>query len=271
MNWQSIKVVMIKDIKEIGKNVQFWLPTVVVPLLLVVVIPLVINLVVSELPASSMNNSSWDQIFKHMSAAQPGLSDMTRRQGMIYIFANYLFAPFFLIIPLMVSTIIAANSFAGERERKTIESLLYTPVPDLELLLGKVLAAFVPSVVVSWLAFLAFIITVDATSFPLFGRLLLPTVPWVLLLAFLAPAISFLGLGITVLISARVRGFQEAQQIAGVLVLPILFLIFGQALGLFVLDARLILAIAVILAFLDYLLVRWGARTFSRERVITQL
>ena len=37
-----------------------------------------------------------------------------------FIFLGYLFAPMFLIMPLMLSSIIAAESFAGERERKTL-------------------------------------------------------------------------------------------------------------------------------------------------------
>ncbi|MCL4516301.1 MAG: ABC transporter permease subunit [Firmicutes bacterium] len=272
MNWQSIRVVMIKDIKEIGKNLQFWLPTVLVPLIMAVVLPVVVSLIFSRAPLNSLNTGSWNAMFKRMpEALQNVFAGMTQRQAMVFIFANYLFKPFFLIIPVMVASIIAANSFAGERERKTIESLFYTPVSDLELLMGKVLAAFVPSVAVSWLAFAAFVAAVDATSFPLFGRLILPTVPWVLLLALLVPAVSFLSLAITVLISARVRGFQEAQQIAGALVVPILFLVFGQVIGLFILDAGAILAITVVLAVLDYLLVKIGAQTFSRERVITQL
>ena len=39
----------------------------------------------------------------------------------------YLFAPMYLIVPMMVSAVIAADSFVGERERKTLEALLHTP------------------------------------------------------------------------------------------------------------------------------------------------
>ncbi|MCL4560205.1 MAG: ABC transporter permease subunit [Chloroflexi bacterium] len=50
----------------------------------------------------------------------------------------------------MLSTIIGAVSFVGEKERKTLEALIYTPARDSELFLGKVLAGVVPSVALAW-------------------------------------------------------------------------------------------------------------------------
>ena len=40
---------------------------------------------------------------------------------------GYLLAPLFLIVPLMVSAVLAADAFAGEKERRTLESLLHLP------------------------------------------------------------------------------------------------------------------------------------------------
>ena len=41
---------------------------------------------------------------------------------------GYLLAPLFLIVPLMVSAVLAADAFAGEKERKTLERLLHLPL-----------------------------------------------------------------------------------------------------------------------------------------------
>ena len=40
---------------------------------------------------------------------------------------GYLLAPLFLIVPLMVSAVLAADAFAGEKERRTLEALLHLP------------------------------------------------------------------------------------------------------------------------------------------------
>jgi ABC-2 type transport system permease protein len=61
-----------------------------------------------------------------------------QRQILVYLL-EYQFATFFLIVPLMVCAVIAADSFAGEKERKTLEALLYTPTSDRELYVAKLL------------------------------------------------------------------------------------------------------------------------------------
>ena len=45
---------------------------------------------------------------------------------------GYLLAPLFLIVPLMVSAVLAADAFAGEKERRTMESLLHLPVRNVD-------------------------------------------------------------------------------------------------------------------------------------------
>ena len=71
-------------------------------------------------------------------------------KALIVLILVYFFAPFYLILPLMVASVIAADSFAGEKERKTLEALLYTPTTDGELFLAKMLSAWTPAVAVAW-------------------------------------------------------------------------------------------------------------------------
>ncbi len=65
------------------------------------------------------------------------LQGLDAAQIMIVTVLGYMFAPMFLIVPLMFSTTIAAESFAGEKERKTLEALLYQPISDKELFSGR--------------------------------------------------------------------------------------------------------------------------------------
>jgi len=46
-------------------------------------------------------------------------------------------------VPIFLVSAIIADSFAGERERHTLLPLLATPISDLAILLGKILAAVV--------------------------------------------------------------------------------------------------------------------------------
>src|SRR5205085_1338470 len=97
-------------------------------------------------------------------AGADGGSRLRRRpppaERLVTLVDGYLLAPLFLIVPLMVASVLAADAFAGEKERKTLESLLHLPIPEGDLFYAKVLGAFVPAVLISWIGFVAFAIVV---------------------------------------------------------------------------------------------------------------
>ena len=64
---------------------------------------------------------------------------------------GYLMSPLLLVIPLMVSAVLAADAFAGEKERRTLEVVLHLPISDRDLFLAKVLTAFLPAVAITWI------------------------------------------------------------------------------------------------------------------------
>ena len=177
---------------------------------------------------------------------QAKIMSLTQTQQSIYVMLVYFFAPFFLIIPVMSSSVIAADSFAGEKERNTLEALLATPLTDSELLLGKILVSFIPGMGVTLFGFILYTVTTDLLTYQSFGMYLLPNTPWITMILMLAPAISLLGIGVTVVISSRVKGFREAQQLSALMVVPVLALLFGQAAGFLVMGSTVILVLSVV-------------------------
>ena len=87
----------------------------------------------------------------------------------------------------------------------------------------------------------------------------------------LGPAVSTIGLGASVLISSKAKTFMQAQQMSGLLVLPIVFLMIGQTVGLFFLSAWLTV-IAGLFAWIIGLWLVWvGARTFARGELVARV
>jgi len=232
MRVQKVLLVFRKDWLEIRRNWQVLMPILIVPLLFTVAIPAVVIMIPEfvNVPTSSI------AFLQLMVESLPGhvqnqLFGMTEDQVMIYVMLLYFFAPFFLIIPVMASSVIASDSFAGEKERKTIEALLATPITDSELFMGKILVSFIPSMMVTGASFILYSATVNLLTLNKFGSLLLPNPEWIMLILGLAPTIALAGIGLTIMISARVKGFKEAQQISAVLVVPILAMLFAQVSG----------------------------------------
>ncbi|MGE5463969.1 MAG: ABC transporter permease subunit, partial [Syntrophothermus sp.] len=188
----------------------------------------------------------------------------------VYITA-FMLAPLFLIMPLMFSSVVGADSFVGERERKTMEALLYAPTTDIELFLGKVLAAVIPAVSLSWLTYLVYIIVVNAGTFNMFGRIWFPLAPWWPMMFWLTPAFAVLGISATVMISARVKTFMEAYPLTGSLVVVVLALVVGQATGVLVLGVGTVILIGTILWIVDAVLIYFNLRSFNRSSLIANL
>ncbi len=269
MNWQRVFTITRKDIKEVASTGQIIAPMVIIPLVLIGIIPAIaiVSLRFSETGTISLLKA----IEKLPPTLMQQLAGYTGNQKAIYFITVYILASFFLIIPIMVSTLISANSFAGEKERKTLEGILYTPITDLELITGKVLASFIPAMAISLLSFFVYSVVVNALAYPVFMTIYFPTFNWWILMLWLVPTVSFLVISLVVLISAKVRGYQEANSIAGAIVLPIVLVTIGQVTGVMYLSAKIILLTGLLFLVADALLLRFITKSFHRDRLIVYI
>jgi len=274
MNWRSIWAIVRKDLREVMQNKMVWAPALIVPLVFAVVLPLVMIIVPQMIPVEDVQRElgDMDALLNSMPAALKTIFDGKSIEQMFVIYMmGFTFAPMFLIMPIMFSSVIGSDSFAGERERKTMEALLYAPTSDLELFIGKVLTALIPAISLSWLAFLINIIVVNIASYPLFGRIWFPLETWWPLMFWLTPALAVLGISATVLISSRVKTFMEAYQTSSSLVLVVLVLIIGQVSGVMFLGVAAEMIIGLFVWLVDAVLIYLSVTKFNRSALIAKL
>jgi len=268
---RKVALVFQKDWLEIRRNWQVLLPLLSVPIVFAVALPAVAILPTLSIPSQS-SSQGLVTIMKLPAHVRNEIVLMTGQQAIAYMMLLYLFAPVFLIIPIMVSSVIASDSFAGEKERKTIEALLATSLSDGELLLGKILVAFLPAVAVTTVAFLIYSGVVDYMTVGLFaGRCLLPNAIWLSLIFGLAPAVAFADIGLTVIISVRVKGVREAQQISALLLVPLFASVLGQASGSMFFDPLLMTTLAALLIAFDIIILGGSIKAFGRDRILARL
>jgi ABC-type transport system involved in cytochrome c biogenesis permease component len=267
-----MKAIVRKDIQIVRRSKGVMIPLIIVPLIFFILIPLLASLTPSLVNMPGLSLTEFDTFLQRMPGdLQSAIEPYAEDQKIIVMMVLYFFAPMFLIVPLMVSSVIAADSFAGEKERKTIEALLYTPTTDGELFLSKVFSAWLPALIVSLAGFVIYGVTANAAGWRTMGGLFFPNWMWVVMVLWVAPAAAGLGLGTMVLVSSRVESFQEANQLGGVIVLPIVALVIGQASGVMYFSTRLVLLLGAILWMVDGILLWFGIKVFERERMITGL
>jgi ABC-type Na+ efflux pump permease subunit len=274
MKWKNVFAIARKDWIEVRQNKYAMVAMMIVPVIFVIVMPLVFTLIIPNFKVTPQNVLSSDadiQFFvEHMPESLTRYIDFAKpMESMIVILLGFMLAPMFLILPLMYATTIAAESFAGERERKTIESLLYTPASDADLLVGKVTAAAVPAILVTWIGFAVYTLILNLAPYRFFQRIWFPLPTWWPLIFWITPALVVMGIALTVIISARVQNFLGAYQTSASVVMLVLLLFAGQMSGVLYLSVGVEMILGVIFWLIALMLGYFAIKTFNRGALLT--
>lgn len=262
MDWGNAMAIAAKDNREVFSSISIVGPMLGVPLFFAIFLPL-LTFYVSEHAAPTIAS----RIFGLAIPAISGSAGVLNSASFMLFFSVYVLGPIFLTMPVLTASVIAADSFVGEKERKTSEALFSMPVSNSELLSGKIMASFLPTVALTVGVFALYGSVVDFFSYSAFHVFLLPNIIWLLLLLS-SPFLAIAAIGVVVLVSAHVKGTKEAQQISTLLVLPILVLPFATITGFAVLTVNLLLYIIAFLALADMIVVYASIRSFSKEAVV---
>ena len=268
INRRRLVALMRKDWLELAHNKQAVAPLVIVPLLFVVLIPTAVILLGNN--AALTSSITGLQAFLNNLPEDILPAGLSTEQTVIYAVIVYFMAPFFLIIPVMVASITASSAFVGEKERRTIEGLLYTPLTDRELVLGKVLGSVIPSVALGWVSFVIYSVLVNALAAPIFGGVFFPTWTWAVIILALVPLIAFLATCLIVAVSGRSTSMQEAQGSSVLVILPVLGLVISQATGLLLFDTTVALVASAALLVIDVVVYLAVVGRFRREGIVTR-
>jgi ABC-type transport system involved in multi-copper enzyme maturation permease subunit len=175
---------------------------------------------------------------------------------------------YLLAIPALVPSALASYSVVGERQQGTLEPVLATPIRREEFLLGKALAAFVPSLAISYAVLVLFLACVELFAHPGIAPALLQA-PDLLAQLLFAPLLAAWSIWIGIAISARCSDIRVAGQLSLLASLPSVAATTLIALNVIHATLGLALGGAALLLVLDTLGWRITSAAFDRERLIT--
>ncbi|MCW3999715.1 MAG: ABC transporter permease [Candidatus Bathyarchaeota archaeon] len=246
MRFSKAWIVTKKDLSVIRRNKYVFYSLIAMPIILGVVLPLMLTQGVSA-----------------------GVNQLTSEELTQTVYQiGSLSAMYFVLIPAVLPSIIASYSIVGEKIEKSLEPLLATPTTDGELLLGKCLASFVPCMAVTYIAMAVFVPIVDLWSYSMIGVYLFPNVYWAILMFAITPLGCIMSVLANVIVSSRVSDIRAAQQIGGLVVLPLIFVvIFG---AIFSEVTLLAVIVAGALAAADVGLFYLSKAVFQREEILTK-
>lgn len=277
MNQRAMRAIIYKDLKVVRQSSAVLIPLIIVPLVFMVILPGVGGVALANTdPESKAIQDFQEEAAPFFANVPDTINERLARydnevQRVTYIVFNLLFPPLYLLLPVMVANVIAADSFVGEKERKTLEALFYTPISDRELYLAKILGPWAAGIAIGWLGYMAFAFVATATTFSFMGEAFVLDLIWLILIVWVVPAVAGLGLGAMVLVSSRVSTFQEAYQLGAIVVLPLLLLLFAQIGGVLYFTPLIVLLIGALVWLLTIGLIWFGAQSFRRNELIARL
>lgn len=261
MNIKQLAIIK-KDIRSITSNKQVFLVIMLVPLVLTIVLPSILVFVITMVPEAASD-------FQKLLDMLPVTAQAADQEKLILgLMLNKIMPAFFLMIPIMASSVMAASSFVGEKEKHTLETLLYSPLTLKQLFQSKILASFSVGMMVSLISFGAMIIVLETEIVLLTGTVIVPELSWIIVMLLVAPSISLVAISITVRGSAKAQTMEEAQQCAVFLIFPIIALVIGQFAGIILVSTWLLLGIGIVLALIAALLMKGSVGNFTYEKLL---
>lgn len=182
--------------------------------------------------------------------------------------------PFLLMIvgffPISISLVIALETFVGEKERRSLEPLLSTPLTNTELYIGKTLAAMIPPLVSSFGGMAVYLSTL------VFGELAWrPPAALIFQIILLTTVHALVMVTGAVVVSSQTTSTRAANLLASFIIIPMTLLIQGESAIMFLApDAEspngigALWAITAGLIVVVLLLLRLGGSIFNREELL---
>jgi uncharacterized membrane protein SpoIIM required for sporulation/ABC-type transport system involved in multi-copper enzyme maturation permease subunit len=174
--------------------------------------------------------------------------------------------PFLLMVvgffPISVSLVIALESFVGEKERYSLEPLLSSPLTDMQLYIGKTLAAMIPPLFAAYLGIAVYLsglrLTLGWTGDPIL----------VIQIVALTTVQALTMVSAAVVVSTQATSVRAANLLSSFIIIPFSLLIQGESMVMFWAQYDVLWWILFALLLLTLVLVRMGVQLFNREELL---
>ncbi len=177
---------------------------------------------------------------------------------------------FYLLMPVAIASTASAFSIVGEKQQRTLEPILATPITDREFLVGKLLVCLLPTVAVTWGTGIIAVALVDLVTVLRTGEAVLPDRFWLAGVGVLAPLLGTAVTLVTMRMSARSVDPQATVQASALMVVPAFLVVFGVFGKVLIASFEMLLIGIGLVLLLDLWLFRRVERTFEREEILTR-
>jgi len=262
-----VRALLAKEFADLRHNPGVFLPALLTAAISMA-LPFFVAVVIPAWTGERLSDSSDLQVALDTYRSQRIMQGLDP-EAMVQAWIFQQFLPLLVLAPVAASMSVAAYTVIGEKQARTLEPLLATPITTFELLLAKVLGALIPAVGLTFASFIVYGLGIALLAHAGTVRVLLA--PRSLGMVFvLGPLAALAALQLAVCVSSRVNDARSAQQIGALIILPLAGLLVGQLTGTVALTGGLIAGLAMVLLALNAVLMHVGIALFDRESILTR-
>lgn len=264
MSWTRIAALMRKDATELALARTLWLGPLA---MLVPALALPLALAFAPLPGGAP-----EALLELAELARdiewpPGAT--LAPEALAQAFLLHRFLPLLALVPIVSALTIVTSSIVTEKQARTLEPLLATPLTADELLVAKIAVAFAGAMALSAVGFTLLVGAAAGLGAPGVAGTFAASEP-LLLVWLVAPSATLLTLVVGAIVSTRAKDARSAQQFGVVVIVPFVAVFMSGLTGGGTLSPATLVAVAVGLTSLALALGRVAAARFSRERMLTE-
>jgi ABC-2 type transport system permease protein len=253
-----------KEFIDLARNRSALVPVVLVTLM-ALVLPFGIGVVVPALTGRGLGDDA--DLVKVSAAA--GVHARLSNDAGVQLFLFQQFLMLFLLTPITGAMALAAHAIVGEKQARTLEPLLATPVTTFELLAAKVFGALAPTLAISLVGLALYAGGILLFAEPGVAAAMAST-RTLMLVAVVGPAAALVSLQTAILISSRVNDARTAQQFGVLIIIPLTGVLVAQFTGSLWLSATALGLAGLGLLALWAILALLSVVVFERESILTR-
>jgi len=257
-----------KELRDVRANKQVWPAYFLLPLV-AVLLPVGLLALLPLLMDPSQTRDPGVTMLLEAVANDPTLVGATIAERMARLLLRDM-VMFYLLMPVVLAASAAALALVREKEQRTLEPILATPLRDRDLLLAKLFASVGPAIMVAWGTAVVGMLAGLIGGWWRFHVLIFPTAGNVVGLLVLSPALTVLAALAGLRVSARFTDVPGAMQFTGLVVVPFTLVIVA-VLGRPAMAYPLVgLVGAVLVGLAAAWLFASNVRRFRREEILTK-
>lgn len=259
------KMIAVKDLKEIFINKEILLIIIIFTSVVQLMLP---SAILDELKRGVFNGKNTLLITEFVKKVSINRVFENEVQKYFYYGVNEACIMTFLMSVTVFGFMISMSSFIVEKEKKTLETLLYCPVTLRQVFVSKLMSSFILSFSLAIFSFIIYGFYVNYLAIDIFHALIFPTYKWLIVLFLIVPAMLIFVINASIYISMRAKTYRSAKNWGVFVFAPVVAIVVAQAKGFLLLDLFSIIVSGIILAIIDILFIRFIVKNYKAEKIL---